>query len=306
MPTVGKWRKRFIENGLAALYDEHRPACPRTNDSSFFNCKRIGVNSNLQALADDNLVESIREHARWQDDSECIEQDGLLLLAGASRFPFPYHNCLIRVDPSVSAHQVLDRARDFFGARGRGFILFVRADQDQDLDSLCQSNGLKPLADMPCMLIDEPFPPTHTPEDIRVEKLKEERHVQDAISINSEAYQVFGLTLETTRAIYGKPSRLLSSANVTGHVLYRENRPLSTALTIFSGNSAGIYWVGTLPEAQRTGLGTICTQLATNAGFQHGASTVSLQASPYGAPIYLRLGYKTYDRLKWYGHWKPK
>ena len=32
MPTVGKWRKRFMENGLAGLYDEHRPGCPRTHD----------------------------------------------------------------------------------------------------------------------------------------------------------------------------------------------------------------------------------------------------------------------------------
>jgi ribosomal protein S18 acetylase RimI-like enzyme len=264
------------------------------------------VNSNLQALADDNLVESIREHARWQDGSECLEEDGLLFLAGATRFPFPYLNCSIRVDPSVSAQQVLDRAREFFGARGRGFILFVRADQDRDLDSLCQSNGLKPLADMPCMLIEEPLRPVDSPDDIRVEPFTEERHVLDAISISSEAYQIFGLTLETTKAIYGKPARLLSSDNVTGYVLYRENRPLSTALTIFSGNSAGIYWVGTIPDAQRSGLGAICTRLATNAGFQHGASAVTLQASSFGEPIYLRLGYKVYDRLKWYGHWKPK
>ena len=32
MPTVGKWRKRFIHNGLVGLYDEHRPGCPRTHD----------------------------------------------------------------------------------------------------------------------------------------------------------------------------------------------------------------------------------------------------------------------------------
>ena len=32
MPTVGKWRKRFIHNGLVGLDDEHRPGCPRTHD----------------------------------------------------------------------------------------------------------------------------------------------------------------------------------------------------------------------------------------------------------------------------------
>ena len=32
MPTIGKWRRRFIQNGLVGLYDESRPGCPRTHD----------------------------------------------------------------------------------------------------------------------------------------------------------------------------------------------------------------------------------------------------------------------------------
>jgi hypothetical protein len=33
---------------------------------------------------------------------------------------------------------------------------------------------------------------------------------------------------------------------------------------------------------------------------------VTLQASPYGEPVYLRLGYKIYDHIKWYSHGKPR
>ncbi len=178
--------------------------------------------------------------------------------------------------------------------------MFVRAGQDADLDALCQANGLLLLADVPCMTIDEPFQGVDAPDDIRIERFKQENHVLDAISVNSEAYQAFGLEPKIIKRIYGNPSRLVSSSNATGHVLYKADKPVSTGLTIFSGNGAGIYWVGTIPEAQRSGLGNLCTRLATNAGFQNGASVVTLQASPYGEPIYLRLGYKTYDRLKWY------
>jgi transposase len=32
MPTVNKWRTRFLENGLAGLYDEHRAGRPRSHD----------------------------------------------------------------------------------------------------------------------------------------------------------------------------------------------------------------------------------------------------------------------------------
>lgn len=255
---------------------------------------------NLETLADENLIESIREHSRWQDGSECIEEHVALFLAAAGRFPGPYLNCMIRTDPRVSAQDILDHARDFYGSRDRGFVMFVRAAQDADLDALCQANSLLLLADVPCMTIEEPFQAVDAPADIRIERFKQEDHVQDAISVNSEAYQAFGIEPKIIKRIYGNPSKLLSSAKATGHVLYRGDKPVSTGLTIFSGNGAGIYWVGTIPEAQRSGLGTICTRLATNAGFQNGASVVTLQASPYGAPIYLRLGYKAYDRLKWY------
>lgn len=258
------------------------------------------MNKDLQLLADENLVESFREHARWQDGSECIEEHGALFLAAAGRFPGPYLNCMIRIDPNVAAQHVLDHALDFYGSRDRGFVLFVRAGQDQDLDALCQANSLLLLADAPCMTIDEPFHSVDGPDDIRVGKFKQERHVLDAVSVNSEAYQAFGLEPKIIRRIYGNPSRLVSSANTTGHVLYKGARPVSTGLTIFSGNGAGIYWVGTIPEAQRSGLGNLCTRLATNAGFHNGASVVTLQASAYGESVYLQLGYKTYDRLKWY------
>jgi len=85
---------------------------------------------------------------------------------------------------------------------------------------------------------------------------------------------------------------------VEGFVAYRDTHPASTALTIFSGEGAGVYWVGTANDARRRGLGELCTRLATNAGFARGAKVVTLQASPFGEPIYKRLGYRTYDRTR--------
>jgi hypothetical protein len=38
----------------------------------------------------------------------------------------------------------------------------------------------------------------------------------------------------------------------------------------------------------------------TNTAFERGARAVTLQASPMGEPIFARLGYRTFDRLRWY------
>ena len=43
--------------------------------------------------------------------------------------------------------------------------------------------------------------------------------------------------------------------------------------------------------------------LATNLAFEHGASSCTLQASPMGEPIYLRLGYETIYRYEEYVRW---
>lgn len=249
-----------------------------------------------QDLSDANLVEAIREHARWQTPCECVEANGALMVAGANAFPIAFRNCVARVDGAVPADRVLDLAGEFFGERGRGCAVIVRGSRDGDIEAALRDRGLTPMADSPCMLIESPLAEPAIPPGIRVERIGEEHHVQDALQVNMEAYEAIKLPAEETRAFFGKPAALLSK-RVVGFVAYRDAVPVATALTILSGESAGVYWVGTAAQARRTGLGELCTRLATNAGFAGGASVVTLQASPFGEPIYARLGYQTYDRL---------
>jgi len=160
------------------------------------------------------------------------------------------------------------------------------------------------LTDGPCMLIDARLADVDPTAGVRVEAFTDERHVRDAIAINAEAYLALGLAAEETRATFQLPERVLSE-RVVGFVAYQGGRAVSTALTILSGAGAGVYWVGTVNAAQRTGLAGLCTRLATNAGFDRGARVVTLQASPFGEPVYRRLGYRPYERVRWYRHPAP-
>lgn len=255
-------------------------------------------------LADANLIESIREHARWQQTCDCVEEDGMLIVAGTNAFPAGYRNCVARIDTDVPAQAVLERARDFFARRRRGFAALVRASRDRDLEQALLAAGATLRFGIPCMLLDAPLDRADPPSGIRIERFTEERHVRDAVTVNAEAYQANGLAPEQTAVYFGRPAELLSD-RVVGFVAYRGIQPLATALTILSGAGAGLYWVGTVAAAQRTGLGGLCTRLATNAGFSRGASVVTLQASPFGEPLYRRLGYRTYDHMKWYSYPAP-
>lgn len=255
-------------------------------------------------LADENLLESLREHARWQQPCECVESDGVLLVAGANGFAAGYRNCVARTDGRVAAQSVIARAREFFAARGRGFAALVRVGRDHDLEAALRASDAKLRGDSPCMLIDAPLPDVEPPCGVRVERFADERHVRDAVQVNAEAYQANRLPAAETAIYFACPDALLSE-RVIGYVAYRGTQPLSTALTIMSGRGAGVYWVGTAAQAQRMGLASYCTRLATNAGFARGASVVTLQASPFGEPVYRRLGYRTYDRARWFVYPAP-
>ena len=254
------------------------------------------MKASIQDLADANLLEAIREHARWQNPCERVEDDGVMMVAGPNAFPIAFRNCVARIDREVAAAEVLERAQKFFSSRGRGFTVLVRSSRDKDIDEALRAAGFSPTGDSPCMLIESPVAEPSVPAGVRIERFREELHVQHALQINEEAYEAIKLPAHETRVFFGRRDALLSS-RIAGFVAYRDAVPVSTALTIFSGEGAGVYWVGTASHARRSGLGELCTRLATNAGFASGASVVTLQASRYGEPLYRRLGYKTYDRL---------
>jgi ribosomal protein S18 acetylase RimI-like enzyme len=255
--------------------------------------------SEAEDLADANLLEAIREHARWQEPCELVETGGALMMAGANAFPAAFRNCVARTSSDVPASEVLERARRFFGQRKRGFTVLARESRDAALAGLLRAQGVAPVGAAPCMVIEAAVAEPSVPEGVRVERFTEARHVRDAAAVNAEAYQAIKLPPEEAHVYFNRAAGLLSS-RVIGFVAYQGARAVATALTILSGAGAGVYWVGTLPGVQRKGLGELCTRLATNAGFAAGARAVALQATPFGEGLYRKLGYRTYDQLQRY------
>ena len=263
---------------------------------------------NLADIADANLVESVRAFARCQTPCDLVEANGLLLHAGPSRFPASCLNAAIRIDPALDPRAALAQARGFFSARDRGFTFVTRTHCDADLEALLATEGLTCDSNSPCMLVDAPVRVSALAEGIRIERISEPQHVADFIAVSAQAYEAMGLRLAQTQASFSRAEGLLDT-HIAGFIAYRKTQPVSTALTIFSGGAmldAGIYWVGTVPDARGLGLAEHCTALATNIGFERGARVVTLQASKFGEPIYRRMGYREYDRQSWFRHASPQ
>jgi ribosomal protein S18 acetylase RimI-like enzyme len=254
-----------------------------------------------EQLADLNLVDSMRIYARWRTPSEIEERDGLLLVAGPTRLPASFMNGALRTDSQLSPEQALNRAREFFAQRSRSFTFVTRTHCDADLEEHLAVQGFVRDSDAPCMLVEQALPEKPIPNGARVERLRSVAQVPDIVQIGADAYQALGLPEQQAAAAFNRPEGLFDGA-VSGAIAYLGEQPASMALTIHSGESAGVYWVGTKRFARGRGLAELCTRIATNDGFARGARVVTLQASEFGEPIYRRMGYREYDRQ---GRFRP-
>jgi ribosomal protein S18 acetylase RimI-like enzyme len=262
-------------------------------------------NYDLTYLADLNLAESLREIARWRVDSEIVEQDDLLLVAGGDSTPMT--NSVIRLSdrPYPSPEEVGNRIRDYFGKRNYGCSLHIRQHIDSDLEDFCRSANMTQISQSPGMAILEPIPTKDLPAGMELKPIVDPSGAADFALVTSESYQSLGMPKETGEFIFETSERILRPYNYLV-VAYLEGKPVSSAMIIFSHSIAGIYWVGTIESARKKGLGEACTIMVTNEAFRRGAAGVILQASPFGEPIYRRLGFQEFTRYPWYMHFNRR
>ena len=78
---------------------------------------------------------------------------------------------------------------------------------------------------------------------------------------------------------------------------------MACAWVLCAGGVAGIYTVGTVPEAHGRGFGTAVTEAVRHAQGLGYRSAV-LWASPAGRPVYERMGFRVFGALTVY-QWAP-
>jgi ribosomal protein S18 acetylase RimI-like enzyme len=113
--------------------------------------------------------------------------------------------------------------------------------------------------------------------------------VGDVTRINDAAY---GWNDEFTHGLLQAPEGLrLYGAQVDGE-------PAACAAWLRHADDCAVYMVACLPAAQGRGLASELMRRMLCDGNAEGCTTTTLQASPSGYPIYLRLGYRDLGRLE--------
>ena len=241
-----------------------------------------------------NLIDSSRQLFGLDPGAEIEDEPGWLLGAGSASHP-AISNAAFRRDDGADPKELLARAKEFFGERGRGFSVWCRdaqdRDRDRDLLAAADAAGLQFVYAMPEMTLTAPVQTPALPPGTELRRLTTGEEAEDYWRVATTSYASLGFPPEVF-AGYTDHSGLLAG-NVAAFLAYLEGEPVAIAMTIVSDGVAGIYWVGTLEQARGKGLGRAVTAAATNAGFELGADLASLQASPMGKPIYEAMGYET-------------
>jgi GNAT superfamily N-acetyltransferase len=239
-----------------------------------------------------NLIDSSRQLFELDPGAAIESEDGWLFGAGSPSHPV-ISNAAFRSDDDVNAEEFVSRAKDFFYARGRGFSIWIRGEEPEDLDLAAAASeaGLQLVYAMPEMVLGSPVEEPHLPDGVELRRLSEAKQADDYWKVAAASYPSIGFPPEVFGS-YTNNAGLLAE-NIAAFIAYLDGEPVSIAMTIVSHGVAGIYWVGSLEQARGKGLGRAVTVAATNAGFKLGAEIASLQASPMGKPIYEAMGYET-------------
>jgi ribosomal protein S18 acetylase RimI-like enzyme len=204
---------------------------------------------------------------------------------------------------AVAPADVLARARDFFAARARGFSVFIRAHHDAELRAACEAAGLHLSGESPGMVVDGRLPDgPPAGEGVVAAEVRTDDDVRGFANVMAEAYATYGMPPDVAPTVL--PSLDVLRAPHIASVLVRlDDRPAAGAMVIVTHGVAGIYWVGTRPEARGRGLAELATRLATNLGFDRGARMGALQASVMGEPVYRRMGWVEITRYPLLVQW---
>jgi len=270
------------------------PSSPRASDSDASRAR------DFDAL-DANLVESLREGARWQRGARLVESDGLLLARGATTFPVGLSNAVMRLDRAVPAAEVIARAREFFASDGRAFTLWVRGEPDADLQTAAESARMLRLSETPTpwMVLRTRLPDGAAHPGVEVEIVRDSGQLADVVRVCQGAWAPVGLPPLETASLLARPEAMLAP-HLVWALARLDGRPVASAMVLCSHGVAGVYWVSTVPDARRRGLAEVVTRAVGNAGFDLGMRVAALQASVMGFPVYLRMGYATVAYTRWY------
>jgi len=170
-------------------------------------------------------------------------------------------------------------------------LLWVLPTHDDAVVAALAARGLAVEHGTPAMTIDlVNLSPLEVPPNTRIDEVDDDPEaLRDASTI---ALTSNGLPPWCIDAYLEALDALPDRRTIRTFLVKRDGAPLASSLLMSAAGVAGLYNVGTLPDARRTGLGRLVSIAAMAAGRDAGYRIGVLQASELGRPVYQAMGFE--------------
>jgi GNAT superfamily N-acetyltransferase len=198
----------------------------------------------------------------------------------------PVNNATL-LRPPTDTSAIIHRVRSFFAANpGGGFEIWSLWPLAEELPEGFEAYRC------PAMIRDAGGEAPLAPADLEILEVSDADTARAAEGLLDA---VFGCNSPESESLM---TPAVSSEDFRTWVGFADGRPVSTATAYVGGGFVGVYAVATYEEARGRGYGEALTWKATM--FRPDLQA-TLQASPVGAPIYERMGYRPFAECTvWY------
>ena len=245
-----------------------------------------------------NFQSMLRFQAMWSTGSHIATQDGVLMVAGPSRFPGGPFNASMRTEQTPALQAVTVAMRQF-AEFGSGFTMYVLDGVDTDLEAVCRERRFIHCGDLPVMSLSGLSRPSPAMSDLAISPVRTVEDVQRFAEICARAYLTHGVPAHVVMSVFSNPRAVLESPAEL-FLAKLQGKSVGCGLLLFDANAAGVYWISVLPDYRRRGYATELTWKLADFALAQGAVNITLQASPAAVSLYQRLGFHEVTRLRCY------
>ena len=263
-----------------------RPQFARTKLVALDLSYNVAVSEHLLDLCDWNhRLSSVAMFGASHSGAALEDRDLWITHCGFPNAPF---NCAFLKNPGERTPEAIETTERYFAGVDLPFCFNCRSDRADRCADVLESAGYLRTVETPVMALD---PIKAGPRPVEGLDIQGVESAADLVDFQKTAFLGFGLP-EAAGALF-LTEELRAQPNVRLYLGRIDGQACCTSLVIATGRVAGIYWVATVESQRGKGLGEAITWAAIRGGGELGCGIANLQASPSGAPVYARMGFKT-------------
>jgi ribosomal protein S18 acetylase RimI-like enzyme len=220
------------------------------------------------------------------------------LLTGVTH---PFLNCVLRI--RVASHEVEATIQDtlstFRAKDVSQFSWWIEPDsQPANLGEHLAAHGLAYTEGARGMAVDlAALEAVEVPAGLTIKQVGGAATLREWVRAASRG---FALDSDSESASFDLFDGLGFDLPLRNYAGYLEGEPVATAELFLAAGVAGIYWVATVPEARRRGIGAAMTLAPLREAQALGYRVGILHSAPMGFGVYRSLGFREYCRMSHY------